>query len=218
MSFMPLSDGFFNADSRKTLNMVIYYAYKYNILVPSIYTNIFRKYENKKYEGAYVLEPEVGLNENHPVFAYDFKSLYPSIIMGYNLSPYNIKLVKTDQEITIDTTIIQNNQPNDIYCIFPEDNIMLKGEIISREQDTLYPIILKKLFDTRAEYVLISEHENCENKCKYDNNNDCKLVRNIYKMKQAALKVFMNTFYGILGDSTSWVYNPLMAGAITNKG
>ena len=28
----------------------------------------------------------------------------------------------------------------------------------------------------------------------------------------------MNTFYGVLGDSSSQLYNPLMAGSITEKG
>jgi DNA polymerase elongation subunit (family B) len=43
--------------------------------------------------------------------------------------------------------------------------------------------------------------------------------RKAYESKQLALKIFMNTFYGALGDRTqSGVYNPLMAGIITYTG
>jgi DNA polymerase I/DNA polymerase-2 len=41
--------------------------------------------ELKPYKGAYVAEPVLGLHENIAVF--DFRSLYPSIIVTYNISP-----------------------------------------------------------------------------------------------------------------------------------
>jgi len=43
----------------------------------------------KKFPGAYVVDPEVGINVT-PVSALDFMSLYPSIIMGHHISPENI--------------------------------------------------------------------------------------------------------------------------------
>jgi DNA polymerase I len=44
--------------------------------------------ENTKYEGAIVLKPKIGLHENIGIL--DFKSLYPSIMIGFNLSPDTI--------------------------------------------------------------------------------------------------------------------------------
>ena len=40
---------------------------------------------NKPYEGGYVKEPKPGLYEN--IVVYDFRSLYPSIIVSYNVCP-----------------------------------------------------------------------------------------------------------------------------------
>ena len=40
---------------------------------------------NKTYEGAYVHEPKPGLYEN--ITVYDFRSLYPSIVVSYNICP-----------------------------------------------------------------------------------------------------------------------------------
>src|SRR6266511_6245533 len=43
--------------------------------------------ESVKYPEAYVFPPEKGLENKRPVTGLDFASLYPSIIMNYNLSP-----------------------------------------------------------------------------------------------------------------------------------
>jgi DNA polymerase elongation subunit (family B) len=43
--------------------------------------------ESGKYPGAYVFPLEKGLENKRPVTGLDFASLYPSIIMNYNLSP-----------------------------------------------------------------------------------------------------------------------------------
>ncbi|RIB19617.1 hypothetical protein C2G38_2035902 [Gigaspora rosea] len=50
-----------------------------------------------KFLGAYVFSPEKGLENKHPVTGLDFASLYPSIIMTYNLSPE--KMVSTFSEV-----------------------------------------------------------------------------------------------------------------------
>ena len=46
--------------------------------------------ESGKYPEAYVFPPEKGLENKHPVTGLDFASLYPSIIMNYNLSSEKI--------------------------------------------------------------------------------------------------------------------------------
>jgi DNA polymerase elongation subunit (family B) len=53
-----------------------------------------------KFPGAYVFPPEKGLENKHPVTGLDFASLYPSIIMTYNLSPE--KMVSTIHETEIE--------------------------------------------------------------------------------------------------------------------
>lgn len=72
-----------------------------------------------KYEGAYVKEPVPGLYKDHPIFALDFKSLYPSIIIGLNLSPSNVSLVGQ-----YDTNLMDNDKYNKLIdenkyiCVF----------------------------------------------------------------------------------------------------
>jgi len=48
--------------------------------------------ETGKFPGAYVFPPVKGLENRRPVTGLDFASLYPSLIMTYNLSPDKIIL------------------------------------------------------------------------------------------------------------------------------
>jgi len=59
-------------------------------------TKISSQKTSGKFPGAYVFPPEKGLENKHPVTGLDFASLYPSIIMAYNLSPE--KMVSTLSE------------------------------------------------------------------------------------------------------------------------
>ncbi|CAI2200576.1 18274_t:CDS:1, partial [Funneliformis geosporum] len=59
-------------------------------------TKISNQKASGKFPGAYVFPPEKGLENKRPVTGLDFASLYPSIIMTYNLSPE--KMVSTLSE------------------------------------------------------------------------------------------------------------------------
>ncbi|GES87702.1 DNA polymerase family B-domain-containing protein [Rhizophagus clarus] len=66
-------------------------------LFDSQYYAIGTKKASGKFPGAYVFLPEKGLENKHPVTGLDFTSLYPSIIMTYNLLPE--KMVSTLSEV-----------------------------------------------------------------------------------------------------------------------
>lgn len=42
--------------------------------------------KKKKYSGGYVLEPKIGFYHNQPVYVFDVKSLYPSVMITHNIS------------------------------------------------------------------------------------------------------------------------------------
>ena len=52
--------------------------------------------ESGKYPGAYIITLIKGLENKHPVTGLDFASLYPSLIMTYNLSPDKIILFRKE--------------------------------------------------------------------------------------------------------------------------
>lgn len=67
-------------------NYLIRMAKKYKILVPNRpKREDIEKRRRYTYEGGYVLEPKQGIYENLAMF--DYRSLYPSIIISHNISP-----------------------------------------------------------------------------------------------------------------------------------
>ncbi|MEM1535014.1 MAG: DNA-directed DNA polymerase [Candidatus Pacearchaeota archaeon] len=82
-----------------------------------------------KYTGAFVLEPKPGLYDGLAVF--DFRSLYPSIIISYNISPASITTKKTS-------------------LATPEFELdRKKVQFYFDEKPTFIPLLLKELVEMR---------------------------------------------------------------------
>ena len=56
--------------------------------------------KSEKYEGAYVKDPQTGMHEW--VLSFDLNSLYPHLIMQYNISPETMKSEQTDPKMSVD--------------------------------------------------------------------------------------------------------------------
>ncbi len=62
-------------------------------------TRVCENIEKRKYPGAYIFSPKKGIESRRPVTGLDFASLYPSLIMAYNLSPDKIILTHGEADI-----------------------------------------------------------------------------------------------------------------------
>jgi len=82
-SYTSLYAGFYRAGGMKVRNLTGAECYATNYM----YSTYVSSNIKVKYPGAWVFPPEKGLNTDRPVVGLDFASLYPSIIMAYNLSP-----------------------------------------------------------------------------------------------------------------------------------
>jgi DNA polymerase I/DNA polymerase-2 len=90
---------------------------------------IERRKQMPKYAGAFVLEPKPGIYENIAMF--DFRSLYPSIIISYNISPATITKEKTN---------------------FSTPEFELDGKKVKfyfREEKSFIPELLRRLIEMR---------------------------------------------------------------------
>ncbi len=85
------------------------------------------------------------------MFALDFRSLYPSIIMGLNLSPRNLVLVKECDDSNTPVDHI-----NTFKCNF-DGGVTIVGRIIDRTTEQIYPKILRILFKMRDGYKKMSK-------------------------------------------------------------
>lgn len=77
MAFCRFEDVFMNSKTADCL--CLKYAREHNIILPSVNPK-----DGDKYEGGYVIECDPKLYEN--IIVMDFRSLYPSIMIGFNIS------------------------------------------------------------------------------------------------------------------------------------
>ena len=180
------------------------------------------------------------LNENpiqYCVSGLDYSSLYPSLIMAYNLSPeylitnkeykdeleqkgYNIHNINFEYNYK---DYLGNDKTKDIIAWTVRHNESNK----ENSMFGLYPSILRDLFKQRAEMkkelaIYKDKKEHIEKyETDYLNNKEYKEC--VFKLKycdtkQKALKVFMNTFYGVMGNKTSALFQLPLAGGVTSAG
>ena len=170
---------------------------------------------------------------SYPVPGLDFSSLYPSIIMTYNLSPeYMVFTEKRALELKKDghelhkIEFMFGNRQQIAWSIRHDtsDGVkLLPGKY--KNKFGLYPFILNGLFNKRS---IMKKELNAVAKRKEELEKECGHETQEYQMiqfkysyidsKQKALKVFMNTFYGETGNKRSPFFVLAIAGGITSAG
>jgi len=148
-----------------------------------------------------------------PVGVFDFKSLYPSIMMAYNLSP---------EKLVYDKQIVLENKDNynfykmknpdidyNCWCVRRDDNP-------ENNQDSIYRHIQKTLMSRRENLKKVMKVIKKQMKAVEQEMKDCYrsdpnykellLKYNYYNSKQLSCKIVMNTIYGICGAGFSPMY------------
>ncbi len=170
----------------------------------------------------------------YPINGLDYSSLYPSLIMTYNLSPEYLILDKESKDEIKEKEMYNINFEYKYENYLGEKKIKyIEGWTVrhdeSKEQTNfgLYPTILRDLFAQRAKmkkelFIYKEKKEHIEStQTDYLNNieyKECLFKLNYCDTKQKALKVFMNTFYGELGNKNSPLFVLELAGAVTSSG
>lgn len=155
------------------------------------------------YEGAFVFPPVVGMHRN--VAAFDFKSLYPSMIRAFNISPETI--VKAER---------RGDYPEGALCKCPEvvvDSGETKGGATFRiDREGYISQMFVKTLERRKKYTDL-QHERL--KVTGTTQDDLYLLyyRLAYSFKRLGL-----SFYGDMGNPRSRYYDTELAESITLSG
>lgn len=160
------------------------------------------------FAGGYVKSPLLGMHDW--VMSFDVTSLYPSIIMQYNISPETI-LQNLDfdakVETFIDGTFTRKDKNVAVTANGAQFNISNEGHI---------PHIVKKIFDMRitAKKKMIS----LKNKAQKDKVTtfDSEITR--YHNLQLATKTLLNSLFGAYGNQYFKFFDIRIAEAITLTG
>lgn len=145
----------------------------------------------------------------YPVADLDFTSLYPSIIMSENYSP---EMLIKDPAI-VEAALAAGHNPKKILG---SDAWAVHHDTIDGNSTKfgLYPTILRQLFKWRADCKLeIAKIKKMEVEA-----SEKESLTLYWDTKQKAIKVLMNTFYGVLGEKTNPLYRLPIALGITLQG
>ena len=163
--------------------------------------------KDEKYAGAYVKEPKPG--RYNWVVSFDLNSLYPHLIMQYNISPET--LWETRHPSSSVERIL--NQEIDFDGKFA---VCANGAQYRKDIHGFLPEIMQKIYDERTIY------KKAMLKAKGDNeiHPSAKLQRDISKFNniQMARKIQLNSAYGAIGNQYFRYYNLANAEAITLSG
>jgi DNA polymerase elongation subunit (family B) len=168
-----------------------------------------RTQQKQKYMGAIVLDPqEPGVHEDMALL--DYTSLYPTTVMAFNISPETFIASEAsckEVDLTIDE-IIESLEKENIDYVDTGHNSELFGQRYlfygHKYKLGLVPFLLKKLYTQRVEI----------NK-KYNEDSTSEDEKLSLYVKQRAIKLISNSFYGALGFNYFRLYKPECADAIT---
>lgn len=142
--------------------------------------------------GGYVMESRPGLYEH--VLVLDFKSLYPSIIRTFRIDPLSLVKGLHDSDIEPGEPVIFQ-RPKRLPTTASSPWIPGFNGAVFSKQDHLLPDIIAQLWQAR---------------------DAAKQARN--QPLSQAIKIIMNSFYGVLGTPLCRFFDPRLSSSITLRG
>jgi len=157
--------------------------------------------------GGYVKEPKIGLSRW--VVSFDLDSLYPHLIMQYNISP-DVFIERIPNFPSIDRII------NGFYENKSEYSVTANGCVYSKEKQGFLAELMETMYNDRVKYKNLM----IEAKKKYEETKDPELKKVIakYHNSQLAKKIQLNSAYGALGNEYFRWFSFNHAEAVTTSG
>ena len=185
---------------------IIYnYLKKRNIVIPQK----DKSEKNDKYAGAYVKEPVPGKYDY--VVSFDLNSLYPHLIMGYNISPETL-LEERHPTVTVDRIL---NREID-FEPYKEYAVCANGAMFRKDVRGFLPELMEKIYEDRTIYKkkMLAAKQEYENKKTKELEKEISRCNNI----QMARKIQLNSAYGAIGNQYFRYFKLANAEAITLSG
>lgn len=161
-----------------------------------------------KYAGGYVKEPQVGSHDW--VTSFDLNSLYPNIIVQYNMSP------ETVLDGFIDDVSVERILNREVSTEGSDFALAPTGVKFSRNTEGVIPSIIRRYYDDRR----VIKKEMLKLQQEYQNNPSKELDNRITSLdnQQMAIKILMNSLYGALGNRWFRYFDQRVAESITMAG
>ena len=163
--------------------------------------------KNEQYAGAYVKEPQPGMYDW--VVSFDLNSLYPHLIMQYNISPETL-VDRRHPSASVEGLLSREVQVSGDFAV------CANGAQYRRDIHGFLPEIMQRIYDERTIY----KKKMIQAKKDYESSPSDKLRKDISKFNniQMARKIQLNSAYGAIGNQYFRYYNLANAEAITLSG
>ena len=167
--------------------------------------------KDTKYEGAYVKEPLLGGHDW--IVSFDINSLYPHIIIQYNVSPEKLignSPVKVSVNDMIDQNVDLGFLKDKGACITPN------GAMFKADNQGFLPEMMETMYKERVVY----KKRMLKAKEQYQRTKNPDLVKEIARCHniQWARKIALNSAYGAVGNQYFRYYDVRQAAGITTAG
>ena len=176
---------------------------KRNIAIPPKKQND----KSEKYAGAYVKEPKAGRYDW--VVNFDLNSLYPHLIMQYNISPETLRETR-HPNASVEGILNKKTE------IDGEFAVCANGAQYRKDKHGFLPLMMQKMYDSRV----IFKKKMIEAKKQYEKTPTVELSKEIARCNniQMAKKISLNSAYGAIGNEHFRYYRLANAEAITLSG
>jgi len=164
--------------------------------------------KTRTFTGAFVKEPIVGFHDW--VVSFDLNSLYPHLIMQYNISPETI--IGHNSDVDVDNLL---SKEADLSAVHTKGyTVAPNGTMYRKDKRGFFPTLMEKIYADRVVYkkkMLDAQQRKEEGE---DTENEISKYLNI----QMAKKIQLNSAYGAIGNQWFRYYDLRNAEAVTTGG
>ncbi len=200
-------------------NLIYSYLLEKNIIIPPKE----EKEKNQAFEGAYVKEVQTGMH--HWVASFDLNSLYPHLMMQYNLSPeclvepedYTQEMWEIiNNGVSVDRLLNKEIDTSNLYGVTLTPN----GQFFKTDKRGFLPEMLETMYNDRKKFkkLMLKAQQDLENETDSNKRKELEKLIARYNNLQLAKKVSLNSAYGATGSQYFRFYDLRLALAVTLSG
>ena len=181
------------------------------------------KEKDGMFEGAYVKVPQVGLH--HWLASFDLNSLYPHLMMQYNISPetliepeeYTEEMRNVlSQGVSVDKLLSKSVDLSNLQGV----TITPNGQYFRTDKQGFLPKMMAEMYEDRKKFKKMMLAAKQEYEDEKDDSKKYDIEKRIARLNnlQLAKKVSLNSAYGALGSQYFRFYDLRMALGVTAAG
>ena len=181
------------------------------------------KEKDGMFEGAYVKEVQVGAHDF--VASFDLNSLYPHLMMQYNISPETLIEPENytqemrdvlSQGVNVDKLLLKSVNLSNLSGVTLTPN----GQFFRTDIQGFLPRMMEEMYEDRKKFKKLMLQAKQEYEIETDESKKYEIAKRIarYDNIQLAKKVSLNSAYGALGSQYFRFYDLRMALGVTSAG